>query len=104
MKIVDLQQRPSITQQVNQSDPSQQPDKPRAAGDGKERSAASDKVELSTQSREMHRAHEVLQMTPDVRAEKVNAIKQRIEEGQYRVDSQAVAEKMIRESLLDLIE
>ncbi len=103
MKIIDLQQRTTTMQQVNQADSSQQPEKQRAAAEAKENSPASDKVELSIQSREMHKVHEVLQMTPDVRAEKINTIKKMIEEDQYRVDSEAVAEKMIRESLLDLI-
>jgi len=30
-------------------------------------------------------------------------LKKRIEEGQYEVDSEALAEKMIKESILDLV-
>ena len=102
MKIIDFQQRTPM-QQVNQTDSSQQPEKHRPATETKENSTASDKVEISTQSRELHKVHEALQMTPDVRTEKVNALKKMIEEGQYKVDSEAVADKMIKESLLDLI-
>jgi len=54
------------------------------------------------QSREMNKIHEVLATTPDVRAEKVAALKQQVESGQYQVNSDAVADKMLKEFLFDL--
>jgi flagellar biosynthesis anti-sigma factor FlgM len=37
----------------------------------------------------------------DVRAEKVEALKKQVESGQYQVNIDAVAEKMIKECLFD---
>ncbi|WP_243316798.1 flagellar biosynthesis anti-sigma factor FlgM [Geothrix paludis] len=44
-------------------------------------------------------AHEVLAETPDVRAEKLKALKRQLEAGTYHPDEGAVAEGLIREHL-----
>jgi hypothetical protein len=44
-------------------------------------------------------AHEVLAETPDVRAEKLKALKRQLETGTYHPDEGAVAEGLIREYL-----
>jgi len=44
-------------------------------------------------------AHEVLAGTPDVRSEKLKALKRQLEEGTYHPDEGAVAEGLIREYL-----
>ena len=44
-------------------------------------------------------AHEVLAGTPDVRAEKLKALKRQLEAGTYHPDESAVAEGLIREHL-----
>ena len=44
-------------------------------------------------------AHEVLAETPDVRAEKLKALKRQLETGTYHPDEGAVAEGLIREHL-----
>lgn len=44
-------------------------------------------------------AHEVLAETPDVRAEKLRALKRQLEAGTYHPDEGAVAEGLIREHL-----
>ena len=49
------------------------------------------RVELSSRSREMHRALELASAAPDVRADKVNAAKQRIAQGTYTVNAEVVA-------------
>ncbi len=103
MKVIDIGSQSSRMSNVNQADSSNQADKQRLSQKVKDESPSPDKVELSAQSKEMQKIHEVLQTTPDVRAEKVAALKKRIEEGQYEVDSEALAEKMIKESILDLI-
>jgi negative regulator of flagellin synthesis FlgM len=60
-----------------------------------------DRVSLSPQARELLNAQRALAAIPDVRAEKVEAIKARIADGTYRIDSEQIAAKMIRESLSD---
>ena len=44
-------------------------------------------------------AHEVLAGTPDVRTEKLKALKRQLEAGTYHPDESAVAEGLIREHL-----
>jgi len=45
----------------------------------------------------------VLQETPDIRVEKVTMLKKAVWAGTYWVESGKIAEKMVNESLLDLI-
>ena len=44
-------------------------------------------------------AHEVLAGTPDIRSEKLKALKRQLENGTYHPDEGAVAEGLIREYL-----
>ncbi len=44
----------------------------------------------------------ILQQTPDLREEKVKAIKKAIRTGTYQVNAKSIAERMINESLFDL--
>jgi flagellar biosynthesis anti-sigma factor FlgM len=57
-----------------------------------------DRVSLSLQARELLKAQKALAAIPDVRADKVEAIKARIAD---RIDSEQIAAKMIREALSD---
>lgn len=54
-----------------------------------------DTVELSSASREAVKIRSILEQTPAVRAELVQGLKEKIESGEYQVDSRKVAEKMI---------
>ena len=105
MKISDIQQQANAMQYVNQTNQQNPPEKKQALQEADDRSkpSSTDKVELSAESKEMQKIYEVLKSTPDVRAEKVSELKKQVQEGSYQVDSGAVAEKMIKESLLDLI-
>lgn len=68
------------------------------AGDN-QRSVPSAEIEISDNARLMRTATEVAKTTPDIRHEKVAALKKAIQEGTYRVDSEKVAEKMLEEHL-----
>jgi negative regulator of flagellin synthesis FlgM len=59
---------------------------------------SSDSVEISSRSRELARARQAVDAAPDVRADKVAAIKQRIEDGTYSVSPQALASKLLEGS------
>ena len=63
--------------------------------------AAKDTVDLSTRSREVQDARRVLAELPEIRENKVAAIRAQIEAGTYVVDSEKIAEKMIAEGLLN---
>ena len=68
---------------------------------GLEKSAQKESVKLSTVARELQKAREVLEATPEVREEKVGQFKQEIEAGTYDMRGDKVAGKLLRESLVD---
>jgi negative regulator of flagellin synthesis FlgM len=100
MKVNDLSQGSNQIQYVNQANPQ---DKSPAAQDIKNQETLVDKVELSAQSREIKKINDVLEMTPDVRADRVAELKKQIQEDRYQVDSEAVAGKMIDQTIIDLV-
>ncbi len=65
---------------------------PRSAG------TSSDTVEISDRSRELARARQAVDAAPDVRADRVAEIKQRIEDGTYSVSPELLARKMLEGS------
>lgn len=62
-----------------------------------------EKVNLSTTAKDVQTLKNAISSLPDVREEKVQALKDQIEKGTYRVDADKVAEKMVGESLLDVL-
>jgi negative regulator of flagellin synthesis FlgM len=77
----------------------------RAATDSEDTAATSTsaRVELSDQSRGARTAAEIARKTPEVRWEKVQALKEEIESGRYQVDGEEVADKMLRHLVSELI-
>lgn len=69
------------------------------AGEVRDARGNSANVEISDTARLMRKATDVVNGAPDVRAEKVAALKKAIQEGTYRVDAEKVAEKVIEEHL-----
>lgn len=57
-----------------------------------------DRVELSTRKSEIERLKQAAEAMPDVRTEKVAALKQQISEGTYAVGGVKVAAKMLDQS------
>jgi negative regulator of flagellin synthesis FlgM len=51
---------------------------------------------------EMAVIEKILEQTPDIREEKVAALRKAIESGSYVIHSKKIAERMIKESLFDL--
>ncbi len=86
--------------QIKQSkeNPSTAPASPKQA-----EAKVTDRVELSTGSLDVQKIKEVLTETPDIRTEKVQALKEQIEQGTYSVDSRKVADKMLISLLSDNI-
>lgn len=54
-----------------------------------------DEVIFSPQALEIQNAYKAAKASPDVRAEKVAAIKEQIKSGTYTIDAKAVSEKII---------
>ncbi|TSA10913.1 MAG: flagellar biosynthesis anti-sigma factor FlgM [Deltaproteobacteria bacterium] len=96
MKITDINTKENVAQYVQNNQAAQgaqQAEREKQAA--AEQSQATDKVELSAASRDIQKIQEVLENTPDVRAEKVQELKSKIESGQYKVDARGIADKMI---------
>ncbi len=55
------------------------------------------KADISSKAKEFSKAKEVATGAPDVREQKIAELKKRIEEGKYKVNPEAVADKMIKE-------
>jgi negative regulator of flagellin synthesis FlgM len=64
---------------------------------------AEEKVSLSTTARNFQRAQKAIEEVPEVREEKVRELKDQIQTERYDVDGEKIAEKMVSESLLDII-
>jgi len=61
--------------------------------------AASDKVELSSQARDIQRAREVAKSAPEVRADKVEAARRALQSGKLNLKGQDLAEKILQDTL-----
>ena len=62
---------------------------------GKNQSEQDTIVELSSSLKEAQLIKEVSSSEPDIREEKVSALKEKVDSGNYRVDSKAVADKLV---------
>jgi len=67
----------------------------------KRKESAQDSVRISQKAYDMNKIKEMLRTTPDIRKEKVALLKKKIASGEYSVDAREVADKMIREFLLE---
>lgn len=59
------------------------------------KSSQSDKLELSQTGKDYQVAKQAVMKAPDVRMDKVNDIKRRMESGTYNISSQEIASKMV---------
>jgi len=66
-------------------------------------SVESDKVQISKRSKEIQRVREAVEASPDVRSEKVKELKTAVESGSYNVKGEAIAEEMIKRSVIDTL-
>jgi negative regulator of flagellin synthesis FlgM len=66
-------------------------------------STMTERVDLSSKAKDIQQIKQIIEETPDVRMDKIQELKQQIETGNYKVDAEKVAEKLVTESLIDLI-
>lgn len=62
-----------------------------------------DTLEISTEARKIQNYKGMLAELPEVREDLVASLKQRIQEGSYRPDSEKIAAALVKESRLDKI-
>ncbi len=89
-----------LNKNVQRIDSSLQPDRTQATGGGR---SDSDRLELSVRSREISHLEELIQSTPDVRQERIDQVRNQIENGTYNIKAEKIAEKIIGGDLLDEI-
>ena len=84
---------------VNHINDKQKPDTTsvKAANQG----VKTDKVEISEAAKEIQEVRKQLDNTSDVQTEKVEQLKNQIENGTYEIKSEEIAEKMLKESLFN---
>ncbi len=63
--------------------------------------AKTDTVNISDAAKEIQEVRKELDNIPDVRADKVEQLKNQIENGTYEIKSEEIAEKMLKDSLLN---
>jgi negative regulator of flagellin synthesis FlgM len=65
--------------------------------------SGTDRVELSSNPVDVQKMHEIIQQTPEVRAERIQALKEQIAKGDYSVDPYKVADKLLISLMQDNI-
>lgn len=99
MKVSDVKHPSAQLVQQYQKNESVKLDADRQIGGS---AAPEEKVDLSTKARDIQNLKSAIANLPDVREEKVQELKNRIEGGKYNVSGEKIAEKMVGESLLDI--
>jgi len=60
-------------------------------------------MKLTTKAKDIQQLRDAINRLPDIREDKVRELKDKVERGIYEVDGQKIAEKMVEESLLDIL-
>ena len=86
-------------QQYQKTEKVQEESGPKVGGSA----APEEKVNLSTKARDIQQLRDAVSQLPDVREDKVRELKDKVDKGAYDVNGQKIAEKMVSESLLDIL-
>ena len=76
---------------INKSHPKSPAKRQGTSASGSKKPGKKDAVQLSSRSDEVRRFTELAKLTPDVRSEKVDAIKKQIKAGTYSIPADSVA-------------
>jgi flagellar biosynthesis anti-sigma factor FlgM len=102
MKIQDIAQKAQILQYVNQQTKLNTTDQSTVNPETKVQTPVRDRVDLSPSFRMIKKIEEVALSAPDTRADKVAALKKKVESGTYQVNSEEVAGRMLKEAIVEL--
>jgi len=100
MKISNIKDMQSQAVTQYQRTENVKPDSEKTAGGTA--GAPAERVDLSTTAKDVQQIRKALADLSDVRNEKVQDLKRRIDEGSYSVSGEKIAEKMVKDSLLDI--
>jgi negative regulator of flagellin synthesis FlgM len=68
---------------------------------GDELEPGSDRIELSIRGREVQRLNDMIQSTPDIRADRVEQVRNALESGTYNVRAEMIADKILGGDVID---
>ena len=71
------------------------------ATSGSSGAGGTENIVLSSKAKDIQKAHEVLKNSPDIRVDKVNRVKAEIAEGRFHVDSDELAEKILKDIITE---
>jgi len=71
------------------------------ANNFRNKSISEERVELSRKASDINRIRDIVRKTPDIRGERVALLREKIASGNYNVSGQEIADKMLREHLLE---
>jgi negative regulator of flagellin synthesis FlgM len=77
--------------------------KPKPEANQAQVQSSGDRVQLSEKSKEIARARELVNSAPDVRMDKVEEMKAKIESGTYDVSAEKVADKLVKGHLSETV-
>jgi negative regulator of flagellin synthesis FlgM len=100
MEITNKNQGISIDAYVKQVQAQPKTD-PAGEKDAQPQGLKTDTVVISDTAKRIQEAQKQIQTIPDVRADKVAELRSQIENGTYEIKADAIAGKMIKESLLN---
>jgi negative regulator of flagellin synthesis FlgM len=100
MEITNKSQTISIDAYVKQVQ-AQPKTEPAGEKDAKPQGLKTDTVVISDTAKRILEAQKQIQTIPDVRADKVAALRNQIENGTYEIKADQIAGKMIKESLMN---
>ena len=86
------------TEGLKKSEQTTKPDRARATEEvAKTRSAPNPGAEISDKAKDLAKAYAVASAAPDVREDRIAELKKRIASGDYKIDSDSIADKMLGE-------
>jgi negative regulator of flagellin synthesis FlgM len=99
MKVTEhLSPQPQTVEKTKNNAASQKPT-PTQISSGNVEHSGNANVEISDTAKLMKHAADLVRQTPDMRADKVAALKEKIQKGNYPIDAAAIADKLVDEHL-----
>jgi negative regulator of flagellin synthesis FlgM len=63
--------------------------------------SGTEQIDISSKAKDIQKATEAVNAAPDIRIEKVDQIKEKIESGNYNVSTEQLAEKILKNMITD---
>jgi len=102
MKLSDVNKKMNSMAPINQADKSNFTDRTQFSKEVKKQIFLADKIKPSAQSRDIKKIRAILDMTPEVQSGRVTALKKAIDGGYYQIKAEAIADKMLKESIFEM--